>query len=152
MRETSLQNSKNLSNGTTLIILPDNDIAFDLAKLFFEKTESEITFLLKDSIVSFYPNEIISKCIQYSYKDMNSMGLPREVFIEKIQSCNFENMIDLNISFSRFGAYLSLFSSTKVRMGFNYDNSKKYYNVILDSNYQRDLSGTFKMIQQFIKI
>jgi hypothetical protein len=149
---TKNTNSKNLSNGTTLIILPDNDIAFDLAKLFFEKTESEITFLLKDSIVSFYPNEIISKCIQYSYKDMNSMGLPREVFIEKIQSCNFENMIDLNISFSRFGAYLSLFSSTKVRMGFNYDNSKKYYNVILDSNYQRDLSGTFKMIQQFIKI
>ena len=149
---TKNTNSKNLSNGTTLIILPDNDIAFDLAKLFFEKTESEITFLLKDSIVSFYPNEIISKCIQYSYKDMNSMGLPREVFIEKIQSCNFENMIDLNISFSRFGAYLSLFSSTKVRMGFNYDNSKKYYNVILDSNYQRDLSGTFKMIQQFINI
>ena len=145
-------NTKDLSNGTTLIILPDHDIAFDLAKLFFEKAESEITFLLKDSIVSFYPNEIISKCIQYSYKDMNSMGLPREVFIEKIQSCNFENMIDLNISFSRFGAYLSLFGSAKVRMGFNYDNSKKYYNVILDSNYQRDLSGTFKMIQQFINI
>jgi hypothetical protein len=61
-------------------------------------------------------------------------------------------MIDLNISFSRFGAYLTLLSSAKVRMGFNYDNSKKYYNVILDSNYQRDLSGTFKMIQQFINI
>jgi hypothetical protein len=25
----------------TLIILPDNDIAFDLAKLFFEKAESK---------------------------------------------------------------------------------------------------------------
>ena len=24
-------------------------------------------------------------------------------------------------------------------MGFNYDNSKKYYNVILDMNYQKDL-------------
>ena len=107
-------NSKNLSNGTTLIILPDNDIAFDLAKLFFEKTESEITFLLKDSIVSFYPNEIISKCIQYSYKDMNSMGLPREVFIEKIQSCNFVKVSDLDIAFGRFGVYLSLFGSAKV--------------------------------------
>ena len=31
-------------------------------------------------------------------------------------------------------------------------NSKKYYNVILDSNYQQDLEGTFKMIKQFIKI
>ena len=144
--------TKDLSNGTTLIILPDHDIAFDLAKLFFEKAESEITFLLKDSIVNFYPNEIISKCIKYSYNDMNSIGLPREVFIQKIQSHHFENMIDLNISFSRFGAYLTLLSSAKVRMGFNYDNSKKYYNVILDSNYQRDLSGTFKMIQQFINI
>ena len=28
-------NTKDLSSGTTLIILPDHDIAFDLAKLFF---------------------------------------------------------------------------------------------------------------------
>jgi|TARA_B100001094_G_C18119759_1_gene766177 hypothetical protein len=146
------KDSKNLSNGTTLVILPDNDIAFDLAQLFSEKAEGEITFLLKDSILSFYPNEITSKCLKYSYNDMNSMGLPREVFIEKIQKYHFENMIDLNITFSRFGAYLSFLSSAKVRMGFNYENSKKYYNVILDSNYQRDLNGTFKMIQQFIKI
>jgi hypothetical protein len=34
---TKNTNSKNLSNGTTLIILPDNDIAFDLAKLFLKK-------------------------------------------------------------------------------------------------------------------
>jgi hypothetical protein len=148
-RNTGLKIS---SSGTTLIILPDSDIAFDLAKLFFNKVDSKITFLLKDSITGFYPNEIISQCIQYTYSDMNSLGLPREVFIQKIQQYNFENMIDLNVSFSRFGAYLSLLSDTKVRMGFNYDNSKKYYNVILDSNYQRDLDGTFKMIQQFIKI
>ena len=144
--------SKNLSNGSTLIILPDSDIAFDLAKLFYEKAESKITFLLKDSILNFYPDEIITKCIKYSYKDMNSIGLPREVFIQKIQDYNFENMIDLNVSFSRFGAYLSFYGGTKVRMGFNYDNSKKYYNVVLDANYQKDLDGTFKMIQQFIEI
>ena len=83
---------------------------------------------------------------------MNSLGLPRDIFIDKIRTYNFENIIDLNANFSRFGAFLCLFSNSKVRMGFNYDNSKKYYNVILDSNYQRDLEGTFKMIKQFIKI
>lgn len=144
--------SKNLYNGSTLIILPDSDIAFDLAKLFYEKAEGEITFLLKDSILNFYPDQIITKCIKYTYKDINSMGLPREVFVQEIRGYNFENMIDLNVSFSRFGAYLSFFANTKVRMGFNYDNSKKYYNVVLDTNYQKDLGGTFKMIQQFIEI
>ena len=65
---------------------------------------------------------------------------------------NFENIVDTNASFSRFGAFLCLFCNPKVRMGFNYDNSKKYYNVILDTNYQQNLEETFEMIQQFINI
>ena len=78
--------------------------------------------------------------------------MPRDIFVDKIRTHNFENIIDLNVNFSRFGAFLCLFSNSKVRMGFNYDNSKKYYNVILDTNYQQNLEETFEMIQQFIKI
>ena len=83
---------------------------------------------------------------------MNSLGLPRDIYIDKIRKYNFENIIDLNANFSRFSAFLCLLSNSKVRMGFNYDNSKKYYNVILDTNYQQNLEETFEMIQQFIKI
>ncbi len=61
------------------------------------------------------------------------------------------NMIDLNITFSAFSSFLVRACDSEVRMGFNYDNSKKYYNVILDKNYQKDLNGTFDMIGQFIK-
>lgn len=35
------KDSKNLSNGTTLVILPDNDIAFDLAQLFLKKQKEK---------------------------------------------------------------------------------------------------------------
>lgn len=139
-------------NGESLVVLPDNDIAFKMAQLFTLKAQGKVNYLLKDSISSFYSDEIIQNSIQYSYNDMNSLGLPRDIFIDKIRTYNFENIIDLNANFSRFGAFLCLLSNSKVRMGFNYDNSKKYYNVILDSNYQQDLEGTFKMIQQFIKI
>ena len=83
-------------------------------------------------VSSFYSDEIIQNSIQYTYNDMNSLGLPRDIFIKKIRTCNFENIIDLNAKFSRFGAFLCFLSNSKVRMGFNYDNSKKYYNVILD--------------------
>jgi len=145
-------NHSNKFNGESLVILPDNDIAFKMAQLFTVKAEGKVHYLLKDSISNFYSNEIIQNSIQYSYNDMNSLGLPRDIFIDKIRTFNFENIIDLNAKFSRFGAFLCLLSNPKVRMGFNYDNSKKYYNVILDSNYQQDLEGTFKMIQQFIKI
>ena len=144
--------TKSTFNAETLVILPDGDIAFEMAQLFYEKSTRKITFLLKDSICSFYSNDIIQKSIKYSYNDMNTLGLPREIFIEKIISYNFENIIDLNTNFSRFGAFLTFYCNPKVRMGFNYNNSKKYYNVILDSNYQQDLEGTFKMIKQFIKI
>ena len=139
-------------NGESLVVLPDNDIAFKMAQLFTLKAQGKVHYLLKDSISTFYCDEIIQNSIQYSYNDMNSLGLPRDIFIDKIRTYNFENIIDLNANFSRFGAFLCLLSNSKVRMGFNYDNSKKYYNVILDSNYQQDLEGTFKMIQQFIKI
>ena len=139
-------------DGSSLVVLPDNDIAFKMAQLFTVKAQGKVHYLLKDSISSFYSDEIIQNSIQYSYNDMNSLGLPRDIFVNKIRTHNFENIIDLNAKFSRFGAFLCLFSNSKVRMGFNYDNSKKYYNVILDSNYQQDLEGTFKMIQQFIKI
>ena len=142
----------NKFNGESLVVLPDNDIAFKMAQLFTAKAQGKVHYLLKDSISNFYSNEIIQNSIQYSYNDMNSLGLPRDIFIDKIRTFNFENIIDLNANFSRFGAFLCLLSNSKVRMGFNYDNSKKYYNVILDSNYQQDLEGTFKMIKQFIKI
>ena len=139
-------------NGESLVVLPDNDIAFQMAQLFTVKAQGKVHYLLKDSISKFYSDEIIQNSIQYKYNDMNSLGLPRDIFIDKIRAYNFENIIDLNANFSRFGAFLCLFSNSKYRVGFNYDNSKKYYNVILDSNYQQDLEGTFKMIQQFIKI
>ena len=139
-------------NGESLVILPDNDIAFKMAQLFTIKAQGKVNYLLKDSIASFYSDEIIENSIQYTYNDMNSLGLPRDIFIDKIKTYNFENIIDLNTKFSRFSAFLCLLSNPKVRIGFNYDNSKKYYNVILDSNYQLDLEGTFKMIKQFIKI
>jgi len=138
-------------NDESLVVLPDNDVAFKMAQLFTLKAQGKVHYLLKDSISSFYSDEIIQNSIQYSYNDVNSLGLPRDIFIDKIRTYNFENIIDLNAKFSRFGAFLCLLSNSKIRMGFNYDNSKKYYNVILDSNYQQDLEGTFKMIQQFIK-
>tara|TARA_B100001057_G_scaffold128568_1_gene127649 strand:- start:413 stop:916 length:504 start_codon:yes stop_codon:yes gene_type:complete len=137
---------------STLVVLPDSAIAVDLAQLFHDNSNHTLFFLIKDSLIDFYPKSILINSITYTFNDMNSLGMPRQIFVDKIIKSKFENIVDLNTSFSRFGAHLTLFCNTKVRMGFSYDNSKKYYNVILDSNYQRDLNGTFKMIEQFIKL
>ena len=121
-------------NGETLVILPENDIAFEMAQLFLHKTNDSVSFLLKDSISSFYSDKIINNSIQYTYNDMDSLGLPSDIFTEKIKSYNFENIVDTNASFSRFGAFLCLFCNPKVRMGFNYDNSKKYFQLLDNLN------------------
>ena len=141
--------------GSILIVLPDGEVAFDLANLFLEKIQNndvKVNFLVKDSLINFYPIELSKSALLFSYKDINSLGVPTDQFVEKIKEMRYENMIDLNINFSRFSSFLLRACHPKVRMGFSYDNSKKYYNVILDTNYQRDLEGTFTMIQQFIKI
>ena len=138
-----------------LIVLPDGEVAFDLANLFLEKiqyNDAKIHFLIKDALINFYPKKISESAILFSYKDINSLGTPTQAFVEKIKELKYANMIDLNINFSRFSSFLLRACHPKVRMGFNYDNSKKYYNVILDTNYQRDLEETFNMIQQFIEI
>ena len=85
----------NKFNCESLVVLPDNDIAFEMAQLFSAKAQGKVHYLLKDSISNFYSNEIIQNSIQYSYNDMNSLGLPRDIFIEKIRTYNFENIIML---------------------------------------------------------
>ena len=99
---------------------------------------------------------IISSTIEnfselFSYQDIDSLGLPTPWFIKKIRKSNYQNMVDLNIEFNPFSSFLVRACNPEVRIGFNYDNSKKYYNVILDQNYQKDLDGTFDMIGKFIK-
>ena len=105
-------------NGESLVVLPDNDIAFEMAQLFSAKAQGKVHYLLKDSISNFYSNEIIQNSIQYSYNDMNSLGLPRDIFIDKIRIFNFENIIDLNafksIIFSKLNI---LILSMKISLG-----------------------------------
>jgi len=144
-----------MQKGSILIVLPDGEVAFDLANLFLDRiqnNDNRVNFLVKDALINFYPKELSESALLFSYKDINSLGVPTHEFLEKIKEMKYENMIDLNINFSRFSSFLLRACHPKVRMGFSYDNSKKYYNVILDTNYQRDLEGTFTMIQQFIKI
>ena len=142
-------------SGSVLVILPDSDIAFDFAQLLLDRIEQKknnnISFLLRDSLVNFYSDDLKNFSELYSYKDVDSLGLPNEWFIDVIKKENYQNMIDLNIAFSPFSSFLVRTCNSEVRMGFNYDNSKKYYNVILDQNYQKDLNGTFDMIGKFIK-
>ena len=153
-----IQQSFNYSDqqsGSIMILLPDTDIAFDFSELILNEASSEIkdklVFLVKDSLVKFYSDRLQKYSRLYSYKDVDSLGLPNEWFIDEIKKENYQNMIDLNIDFSAFASFLIRACDSQVSMGFNYDNSKKYYNVILDKNYQKDLNGTFDMIGQFIK-
>ena len=142
-------------SGSIMILLPDTDIAFDFSELILNQASSEIkdkmVFLVKDSLAKFYSKKLQKYSKLYSYKDVDSLGLPNEWFIDVIKKENYQNMIDLNIAFSPFSSFLVRTCNSEVRMGFNYDNSKKYYNVILDKNYQKDLDGTFDMIGKFIK-
>tara|TARA_B100000427_G_scaffold233207_1_gene196299 strand:- start:546 stop:1073 length:528 start_codon:yes stop_codon:yes gene_type:complete len=152
--QQSFKYSKQQS-GSIMILLPDTDIAFDFSELILNQASSEIkdkmVFLVKDSLAKFYSERLQKYARLYSYKNIDSLTLPNEWFIDEIKKENYQNMIDLNISFSAFSSFLVRACDSEVRMGFNYDNSKKYYNVILDKNYQKDLEGTFNMIGQFIK-
>ena len=142
-------------SGSVLVILPDSDIAFDFAQLFLDRIEQKknnnISFLLRDSLVNFYSDDLKNFSELFSYQDIDSLGLSTPWFIKKIRKSNYQNMVDLNIEFNPFSSFLVRACNPEVRIGFNYDNSKKYYNVILDQNYQKDLDGTFDMIGKFIK-
>ena len=44
----------NKFNGESLVVLPDNDIAFKMAQLFTVEAQGKVHYLLKDSISNFY--------------------------------------------------------------------------------------------------
>ena len=55
---TDNSDHSNKFNGESLVVLPDNDIAFKMAQLFTAKSQGKVNYLLKDSISSFYSDEI----------------------------------------------------------------------------------------------
>ena len=84
------ENEKN----SILIVLPDGEVAFDLAALFIEKIQSNdarIHFLVKDALINFYPQEMCDSTLLFSYKDINSLGVPTTQFVEKIKKLKYEN-------------------------------------------------------------
>ena len=77
-----------------LIVLPDGEVAFDLATLFLEKIQSNdarIHFLVEDALINFYPQEMKESTLLFSYKDINSLGIPTSEFLEKIKELKYEN-------------------------------------------------------------
>ena len=61
---TNNSDHSNKFNGESLVVLPDNDIAFKMAQLFTVKSQGKVHYLLKDSISNFYSNEIIQNSFQ----------------------------------------------------------------------------------------
>ena len=108
-------------SGSIMILLPDTDIAFDFSELILNQATSEINdkiiFLVKDSLAKFYSERLQKYSRLYSYKDIDSLGLPNEWFIDEIKKENYQNMIDLNIAFSAFSSFLVRSCNSEVRMG-----------------------------------
>ena len=67
---TDNSDHSNKFNCESLVVLPDNDIAFKMAQLFTAKAQGKVNYLLKDSISSFYSDEIIQNSIQYSFASL----------------------------------------------------------------------------------
>ena len=76
-------------SGSIMILLPDTDIAFDFSELILNQATSEIkdkmVFLVKDSLAKFYSEKLQKYSKLYSYKDVDSLGLPNEWFIDEIK-------------------------------------------------------------------
>ena len=84
-------------SSSVLVILPDSDIAFDFAQLLLDRIEQKknnnISFLLRDSLVNFYSDDLKNFSELFSYTDIDSLGLPTPWFIKKIKKSNYQNKI-----------------------------------------------------------
>jgi hypothetical protein len=69
--------------------------------------------------------------IRIDVQDLKWLSLPKDKFIQKIRSYNFDISLDLDLEKNFLNAYLSLLSGSKLRIGVNKDKEEPFYNLEL---------------------
>ncbi|MHB1686484.1 MAG: hypothetical protein ACYCVH_03805 [Ignavibacteriaceae bacterium] len=114
------------------ILLPEDEIDFHHsidALNFFETHNKKFFIFTNDFRISLLPAKLRSNSFDFGLKDVTFLKLPSKQLATKLSEINADVVIDLNRKENLFFSYTANLAETKVRIGFEKNNSDKFYNM-----------------------
>ena len=128
-----------------LFLLPADPVNAQIAAYFVKRDlgieTRTIRYVVHQSGLSFYPEQLKPSIITYNDEDLNWWGaINNPSVLDQIKSFRYDAMVDLNQEFQSPMATLILELEIPIKIGFQSDIADKLYSLII----QRSDSGFFE--------
>jgi len=162
------RNSSKISNQITiskegsgvksvLFLLPENiedaKLAHYLAKVDDPIPGYRFGYICSKKSKRYYPSSSRLRFFTYGEEDLNYFGVIKtQGLLDKIQSTNYEALVDLNTRFSATTLMLAYELDIALKIGFNSPIADYIYNIILDYDQNKFFENNFLIIQRLLNI
>jgi len=117
-----------------LVIMPEDvqaaEVALTVVKFLESKFQGQNCIVIASphsaNLVSQYTN---AKVVRMKESDLSYFYLPRRSFTDRFTKRQYDLVIDLNLGFVLFAAYLSRRIQSRYRVGFAKEHSDHFYNI-----------------------
>ena len=128
-----------------LFLLPADAVNAQIAAYFvkrdLEKETRTIRYLVHQSGLIYYPEQLKPSIITYNDEDLNWWGvIANPSVLDRVKSVRYDAMVDLNQEFHPAMAMMILELEIPIKIGFQSDLADKLYSLII----QRADSGFFE--------
>jgi hypothetical protein len=132
--ENTLQSFDNIfsKSFTYFIVMPEDESdfnhSFEVLNFLDSNRKTPIAFTFEYK-VSLLPQKFRARAIGYNLADVSRLKLPSASLIKKLNAMNYNVVLDLNRTESIFNSYAANLVKAPVRIGYQKNNSDKYYNL-----------------------
>ena len=117
---------------TFLVLMPDNDTDFHYAIEVLKGlslNKKHATVFTQEFRANLIPVKYRPQVIEYTNRDISRLYIPSRKVIEKLTSLRFNAILDLNRKENIFCSIVVSMVNAQIKMGFQKENSDKYYNL-----------------------
>jgi len=120
-----------------LVLMPEDEHdfnhSFNILK-YLDDNRKVMWILTNDFRVSLVPIKYRHHVIEITLEDINKFKLPNKKLEEKLSSLFFNAVLDLNRKDNLFYSYISNIANAPIRVGFQKNDSDKFYNLQIMNN------------------
>jgi len=115
-----------------LVLMPhdETDFHYSIEVVKFLQEQEKVPHIFTyDFRISLIPMKLRQHIIDYNLSDINKLKLPSRRLIDKLSTMYYNAVFDLNIKENLFGSYVTSFVNSPIKVGFQKEDSDKYYNL-----------------------
>ena len=139
-----------------LVFMPDKLEDFGIARKFLKNLTDDFSnakfhFVMRESYRSLLDGDQNFGTIFVSDRDVNFMGLPKNVLKQKILATEYDIVIDLNDDFHLPTTVLCHKSRASLKICFDHDMREPFYNFYFRAQSNVSLNNKYKKLIQYLK-